>query len=275
MLFRSAFGTQTVRVTDTTTGTGPYYPLFVDSTLPNTNLYARTDSTGLSYNATTNVMTVTASNAISASWAPGSSPTPGGSDTFIQFNSQSAFGGNSNLTYQYNTLADNAYRLEHRSDIDFSKNRFTTEYKASIVINNTSGVAEKQRAGITNYQYRQAANTGKTTMFKFDAGGGSGGGTTLNVLGFKCDYSLALYDGTYFTATRIGTLQGVWDFDNTYDPVIQDNYISGDRTYNQLQLAEFSLIWNGADMELQLDTSVVNYDVVFNGLFNIFSQTAV
>ena len=215
--------------------------------------------------------------ALSASWAPGGGSTsPGGSDTNIQFNSGSTFNGSNNLTYQYNTTATDAYKLTHTSDSDFSTNRFyADQYKASIVINNKSGVNERQIAGITNHQIRQAANTGKTTIFKFAAGGGSGGGITLNVLGFKCDYSLALYDGTYFTATRIGTLQGVWDFDNNYDPIIQDNSISGDITYNQLQLAQFSLIWNGSDIDLQLDTGTVDYDVVFNGLFNIFSQTLV
>ena len=48
-------------VTDTTSGTGPYYITFVDATTG--NLAQRVDSTGLTYNATTNVITVTASYA--------------------------------------------------------------------------------------------------------------------------------------------------------------------------------------------------------------------
>lgn len=57
-------------VTDTTTGTGPYYITFVDNTTG--NLAQRVDSTGLTYNATTNTITATASyanQALSASYA--------------------------------------------------------------------------------------------------------------------------------------------------------------------------------------------------------------
>lgn len=72
-------------ITDTTTGAGPYYLTFVDST--SGNLAQRVDSTGLTYNATTNAITasifkgelvgtasyagiaLTATNATSASYA--------------------------------------------------------------------------------------------------------------------------------------------------------------------------------------------------------------
>jgi hypothetical protein len=53
-------------VTDTTTGTGPYYITFVDATTG--NVAQRVDSTGLTYNATTNVITATASLATTASY---------------------------------------------------------------------------------------------------------------------------------------------------------------------------------------------------------------
>jgi hypothetical protein len=52
-------------VTDTTSGTGPYYLTFVDGFTGNRPL--RTDSTTLTFNATTNVLTATASNALTAS----------------------------------------------------------------------------------------------------------------------------------------------------------------------------------------------------------------
>jgi hypothetical protein len=52
-------------VTDTTTGVGPYYLTFVDGTSGNRPL--RVDSTTLTFNATTNVLTATASNALTAS----------------------------------------------------------------------------------------------------------------------------------------------------------------------------------------------------------------
>ena len=58
-------------VTDTTTGTGPYYVVFTDGTtgaqLP------RVDSAALTFNATTNTLTVTSSFAVSSSFALSSS----------------------------------------------------------------------------------------------------------------------------------------------------------------------------------------------------------
>ena len=54
-------------VTDTTTGTGPYYVTFVAGTTGNQAQLV--DSTGLTYNATTNTLTVTSSFATSASFA--------------------------------------------------------------------------------------------------------------------------------------------------------------------------------------------------------------
>jgi cytoskeletal protein CcmA (bactofilin family) len=52
-------------VTDTTTGTGPFYLTFVDGTTGNRPL--RVDSTTLTFNATTNILTATASNAVTSS----------------------------------------------------------------------------------------------------------------------------------------------------------------------------------------------------------------
>jgi hypothetical protein len=66
----NATNTLLVAVTDTTTGTGPYYITFVDGT--SSNKVARVDSTTLTYNATTNLITATASyanQALSSSFA--------------------------------------------------------------------------------------------------------------------------------------------------------------------------------------------------------------
>ena len=54
-------------VTDTTTGIGPFYLTFVDGTTGNRPL--RVDSNTLTFNATTNILTATASNALTASSA--------------------------------------------------------------------------------------------------------------------------------------------------------------------------------------------------------------
>jgi hypothetical protein len=61
----------TTVVTDTTTGTGPYYVTFVDAT--SGGVAQRVDSTGLTYNATTNTIAATASQALTASFATSAS----------------------------------------------------------------------------------------------------------------------------------------------------------------------------------------------------------
>jgi hypothetical protein len=53
---------QGVDLTNTTTGTGPYYPVFSSTT--STGAILRTDSSTFTYNATTNTLTVTASYAL-------------------------------------------------------------------------------------------------------------------------------------------------------------------------------------------------------------------
>ena len=66
----TATAATTATVTNTITGTGPYYITFVDATSGNEDI--RVDSTGLTYNATTNTITATASAAVqslSASFA--------------------------------------------------------------------------------------------------------------------------------------------------------------------------------------------------------------
>ena len=63
----TATNANNVAVTDTTTGTGPYYVMFADGTTGNRAV--RVDSAALTFNATTNTLTVTSSNAISSSFA--------------------------------------------------------------------------------------------------------------------------------------------------------------------------------------------------------------
>jgi|LakMenE01Jun11ns_1017448.scaffolds.fasta_scaffold9951181_4 hypothetical protein len=63
----TATNANNVAVTDTTSGTGPYYVMFADGTTGNRAV--RVDSAALTFNATTNTLTVTSSNAISSSFA--------------------------------------------------------------------------------------------------------------------------------------------------------------------------------------------------------------
>ena len=64
----------TITVTDTTTGTGPYYVAFTDGTTGARNL--RVDSAALTFNATTNTLTTTASYALQALSASFASTVP-------------------------------------------------------------------------------------------------------------------------------------------------------------------------------------------------------
>ena len=63
----TATNADNVAVTDTTTGTGPYYVLFADGTTGNRAV--RVDSAALTFNATTNTLTATSSFATTASYA--------------------------------------------------------------------------------------------------------------------------------------------------------------------------------------------------------------
>lgn len=63
----SATNAANISITNTTTGTGPYYPVFV--TAASGNNVARVDNTTFTYNATSNTLTVTSSYALTASYA--------------------------------------------------------------------------------------------------------------------------------------------------------------------------------------------------------------
>jgi len=61
----TATSAQGVDLTNTTTGVGPYYPIFSSTT--STGAILRTDTSTFTYNATTNTLTVTSSYAATAS----------------------------------------------------------------------------------------------------------------------------------------------------------------------------------------------------------------
>jgi hypothetical protein len=100
-------------VTDTTTGTGPYYVVFTDGTtgaqLP------RVDSAALTFNATTNTLTVTSSFAVSSSFALSSSlantvssiannVTNNTNNNILTATGGGSINGESNLTFDGTTL---------------------------------------------------------------------------------------------------------------------------------------------------------------------------
>ena len=91
-------------ITDTTTGTGPYYLTFVAGT---SGAQAELiDSTGLTYNATTNTITATASNAISAATASNIGPaiTNNTDNRVLTATGGGTINGEGNLTFDGTTL---------------------------------------------------------------------------------------------------------------------------------------------------------------------------
>jgi hypothetical protein len=96
-----------VAVTDTTTGTGPYYIMFADGTTGNRAV--RVDSAALTFNATTNTLTVTSSNAISSSFAStvgsiASNVTNNTDNYILTATGGGSINGESNLQFNGSTL---------------------------------------------------------------------------------------------------------------------------------------------------------------------------
>ena len=92
-------------VTNTSTGTGPYYITFVESATGNVS--QRVDATGLTYNATTNTITATASyatTALSSSYAVTASfaLNAGGSGTGFPFTGSAQVTGSMGITGSLN-----------------------------------------------------------------------------------------------------------------------------------------------------------------------------
>jgi hypothetical protein len=106
----SATNATNVAVTDTTTGTGPYYVMFADGTTGNRAV--RVDSTALTFNATTNTLTVTSSyanQALSASYAASTNnitnAITNNTDNYIlTATGGGAINGESNLQFNGSTL---------------------------------------------------------------------------------------------------------------------------------------------------------------------------
>jgi len=217
---------------------------------------------------------VSSSFAVSASWAPGATPTtPGGVSNNIQFNSGSAFGGSNNLRYSFNPANSDADQLTHQYNYDFSIGGANSNQPASYVPYNTTS-PNNQKLGLSHFQISQGSGTSATTIYRWNAVPG-GTGTDLEMYGFKCDYSLLLVDTDLGSgnnvASRIGTLKAAWSWNTGNTPAINDDFVDGDLVYNELGLVTFTLVWNDPYMELQMDTSGVTAgNTIFQGIFTNF-----
>jgi hypothetical protein len=107
----TAANANNVAVTDTTTGTGPYYVMFADGTTGNRAV--RVDSAALTFNATTNTLTVTSSyanQALSASYASSvnnltNAITNNADNRILTATGGGTINGESNLTFDGTTLS--------------------------------------------------------------------------------------------------------------------------------------------------------------------------
>jgi hypothetical protein len=168
-----------VAVTNTTTGTGPYYLMFADGT--SGNRAARVDSSTLTFNATTNTLTVAnlAGNATTATTAASSST--------ILANNFAA--GTYSIPWMSQTTAGVATRLNGGTSLTYITSTGQLNNTGSIHIQQTAnrignGLRIRQ-SGTTNYwEIFNSGSTGFQIGLNFRYNGGVNGGylsTTANV----------------------------------------------------------------------------------------------
>lgn len=207
----------------------------------------------------------------------GGGGTPGGNDTYIQFNSGSSFAGYANFIYDYSNN-----RVNYNNNIDPYSTPLTNTNANTIELFN---VNSNIQIDSTNYQFNTSqfpyckyitANT-LDKIISFDTNAGTSLGPGLKMHAFKCEYTLLTLSSVdvMVDTSRVGTLYCTWDEDKaTYNPVITDTFTtSPGGVVNKLDDAVFTVDWNGANIELSVDLGVLpSVNVVFNGLFTIFSM---
>jgi fibronectin-binding autotransporter adhesin len=150
----NAISSSVTSVTDTTTGTGPYYITFTDASTGHP--LSRVDSTGLTYNATTNVINGTASLALTASNIT-PAITNNADNRVLTANGNGTINGESNLTFDGSLLTvtgDVAVNGPTSADI-------TTTTTTATVFNTNATTVNIAGAGTT---VTIGAGTGNTTV---------------------------------------------------------------------------------------------------------------
>jgi len=208
----------------------------------------------------------------------GGSTSPGGNQFDVQVNDGGgAFTGDQYFQYRYqdqkiviaNTLDATNTPLDNT-------NYYTTE---------RYNTANNIQVDTTNYQFTNAqfpyskyvTDNSTTAIILIATNAGTGVGPGLTVHAFKCDYTLVSLSNldTMVLGTRTGTLYCAWDEDKaTYaNPVITDTAVTSDGgLVDKLEDAVFTVAWQSANIELSLDTNPSNTNIIFNGLFTIFSM---
>lgn len=175
-----------VAVTDTTTGTGPYYVAFTDGTTGNRAV--RVDSAALTFNATTNTLTVTSSYAVQALTA----------------------------SYALNVPTTASYASQALSASFASTASFvTTAQTASYVLNAVSASYAATASNIT------PAIANNTNNYLLTA---TGGGTINGESNLTFDGTLLTVNGNT-TITGDLTVAGTASFTNTDNLSVKDKFI--------------------------------------------------
>jgi hypothetical protein len=184
-----------VAVTDTTTGTGPYYVAFTDGTTGNRAV--RVDSAALTFNATTNTLTVTSSYATQALTASYALNVP----TTSSYANQ-ALSASYALTASYVVLAQTASYV-------------VTAQTASYVLNAVSASFASTASSIGN------AVTNNTNNYLLSA---TGGGSINGESNLTFDGTLLTVNGNT-TITGDLTVAGTASFTNTDNLSVKDKFI--------------------------------------------------
>ena len=223
-------------VTDTTTGTGPYYITFKDATTGHP--LDRIDSTGLTYNATTNVITGTASYATTAETiAP--AVTNNVDNRILTATGGGTINGEANLTFDGSTLAvTGATRITG----DLTVSGSTTLGDASgdsVTVNAATVSIPNVGAGTTDTVIiRDGSNTLKTRTIDTRVWGStliSGSGTANQVAFFNAATGITGASGFTFSSNTLTApnvtitnnliVQGTASFQETTNLTVADRFI--------------------------------------------------
>jgi len=245
--------------------TASYTPNALVTASVSSNTLTFTKGNGTTFNLTVNT------------GSGGGSTSPGGVDTYIQMNSGSSFAGYGTFIYDY---LNN--RVNYNNSIDPYSPPLTNNNNNSVEFFNS---VNNIQVNATSYQFTTAQFpyckyiTAQATdkIISLDTNAGTGLGPGLKMQSFKCDYTLSSLNvlDVLVATSKVGTLYCTWDEDNgTYNPVITDTATtSPGGLVDKLDDAAFTVAWNGANVELTLDLTLVNaVNVIFNGVFTIFSM---
>jgi len=204
----TATNANNVAVTDTTTGTGPYYVMFADGTTGNRAV--RVDSAALTFNATTNTLTVTSSFATTASYANFAATAPYSGLTGVPAGIVS---GSSQITYSGITGIP------------------ANIVSASVLSSPSQGSAVLTTNGVAGSTIDLGLQTGDSPTFAgVTAGNITVGVTTDNTIGVTGDLSIDTSGGTVtindnLVVTNNLTVQGTASFQNTTNLEVADRFI--------------------------------------------------